>query len=137
MTVALVAVIAGQLVILSWLIYGRIADARATATERVAHTATNGLLERAQYELEQTKIAMAESHRITTGLEEVLASFINATPNADLASGDVLSRLVRTANRQAEADRDRASRTAAGEIVSGPARTAAGTALPTLMRPDD
>ncbi len=105
-TIALATVIAGQLGLLAWLAFGRVADVKALAAERVDHTATNGKLERATFELEATKTALTEQKRITDGLEDVLASYINSNPNADLARGDVLSRLVRAAHRQAEAGRD-------------------------------
>ena len=137
LAVALVAVIAGQLGAVVWLIYGRIADMRAMATERVAHTATNGLLERAHYVLEQTQNALADEKRITAGLEDVLAQYINATPNADLARGDVLSRLVRSAKRQAEAGRVDPAGPATVEALPRPDEAAAASTLPALMRPDD
>lgn len=127
-TIALAVVIAGQVGLIAWLVTGRIADARNVADERVAHTATNGRLERTGFELEQTKAALTEAQRVNSGLEEVLAQYINAAPNADLARGDVLSRLVRAANRQTEAAGDGASGPAAGDSVS--ARTAAATSKP-------
>jgi len=119
LAVALVAVIAGQIGAVVWLVYGRIADTRAMASERVAHTATNGLLERAKFELEAIMKANTEQQRVIDGLEEVLAGYINATPNADLARNDVLSRLVRAANRKTDRDGS-VSASAEGSVPAKP-----------------
>ena len=135
LAVALAAIVAGQVGLVAWLVYGRIADVRSMATERVAHTATNGLLERAKFELEATKAKIEELQPIITGLEDVIAEYINDAPNADLARTDVIGRIVRAAKRHSEAGRDRAL--PAGAEGAVPAQPATASTLPTLMRPDD
>mgnify|MGYP001591397964 CR=1 FL=1 len=135
LAIILATTLASSLGVVAWLVYGRLTDARLVADERVAHTATNGKLERAQFELEATKVALVEQKHVTDGLEDVLASYINTTPNSDLARGDVLGRLLRAARKQAEADRNHpvpAVSTAA--VPETPASERPGTAL---MRPDD
>ena len=137
LAVALAAIVAGQVGLVAWLVYGRIADVRSMATERVAHTATNGLLERAKFELEATAKANTEQQRIIDGLEDVLAGYINATPNADLARNDVLGRVVRAAQRQAEAGRVDPVGPATVEALPRPEPPASERPGTALMRPDD
>lgn len=119
----LVGVVAALVGLVAWLVVRTVGAIRQHADERVAHTATNGKLERERFELEETKAALVEARRVTDGLEDVLASYINSAPNSDLARGDVLGRLVRAAQRQAQAGGDSAAGAAAGETV--PAESAA------------
>lgn len=130
-TIALAACILALTGVATWLVHGRITDVR------VAGAATTRA-ERAEFERDAAKQDAAELQRIVTGLEEVLAAYINTAPNANLARTDVLGRLVRVAAGQAA---DRAVRPGAEDAVPAPAATerTEGAVLPAdpnaLMQP--
>jgi hypothetical protein len=107
LAVALGAGNLGLVGIIVWLVYGRIAAADQAADARVAQVDTEGHLERAQFELENVKQALAAVEKRAAALEGIIADEVNASPNPDLARDDVRGRMLRIARQWADADRER------------------------------
>ncbi len=95
LAITLGVAIVGALGLIVWLVHGRIADVRGIADDRVKHTATNGRLERRDFEfMTLTKQLQFETRRADV-FEEALANAEN--PNGDLGPRDVHARVVRAA----------------------------------------
>ncbi len=97
--------IVGALVLIAWLVYGRVAAADQAADARVAQVATEAELERAQFELEQRTQALAASERREDILQEAVADALDADPGAGLSHDDVLGRIMRLSAEWARSDR--------------------------------
>lgn len=103
---ALVAALLVALGLVAWLVITRVSAADGEADARVAQTAMESELERTQFELAQTKVALSSSERRAGILEQAIAEALNAAPNADLGRNDVLGRVVRITAEWAKADRE-------------------------------
>lgn len=97
----------GLVGVIVWLVYGRVGAADVAADARVAQVDTEGHLERAQFELEHVKQALAATEKRADALESIIADEINAHPNPDLARDDVSGRVQRIAAAWGTADRER------------------------------
>ncbi len=90
----LAATLAGSLGLTAWLVVTRVRAADQSADARVAQVATEGELERSQFELEQTKQALAQSEKREEILDAAIAEALNANAagGAALRPDDVLGR---------------------------------------------
>lgn len=113
--------------LIAWLVYGRVADVKALATERIAHSKTQTRAERGEFENAAIKSRLADSERMVTALQEVLAD-VQTNLDSSLPRGDVAAR-VRRAAAQAAADRAGAVASSPGaEVPASPAAAEPGTA---------
>lgn len=94
--IALAVALAGALSLIGWLAYVALGARSATADEREDHVATRGELERVKFEREVIAGRLADTERMATALQEVLAD-AQTNPNADLDRADVTARLRRAA----------------------------------------
>lgn len=97
----------------------------AAADARVSQVQTQAHLERAQFEADALRTALANSERRADALEGVIADEVARDPNPDLARNDVRGRLLRFSQ---------ATRPSAGATDPGAAADLSPTAAATSPR---
>jgi len=134
--IALAIALAGAIVAIVALALGRVSDTKEASKqitdERVAHTKTNGELERVRFELRVTadKLAHAEDT-----IEVLAKETPDANPNADLPPDAVRARAVRAAIKAKAAAARRAGEVPAGAGEPMHPSEAAGAASSTEVLP--
>lgn len=93
--VTAVVALAGALVLIGWLVHGRVDSESQEADWRVAQVATEAELERVQFELEATQKALRASMAREQILDRAIAETLNANAasTAHLRPDDVLGRV--------------------------------------------
>lgn len=106
---------AGLIATVIWLVAKYVGKTDADADSRVGQAVTEELLKQSQFELEQTKQALARQTARADALEKEFADGIAQPVNTDLAADDVRGRVLRVLQAW------RASDTAAGQVPAEPA----------------
>ena len=122
LAIAALAIAAGLVGLVAWLVYRLVAKVETWAELTRAHAESEGEAERILFELDQTRDLLRVANLRGDALEEELAHEFSADKNEGLAIDDVRGRVLRIARRWAEADRA----SAAGTVTAVSADPATG-----------